>query len=135
MVAVRQNTCNQTLATCSTPGCSWMSHPALDIHIRLKLANAEAGIWWRNRDPRHFPSKHQQCKTPKYPSWAFCLDEERFEGRDGGAPYPDVDFDHGPEVDGDAVVEGVGRFGVDADGVEADDGGDAAEYAEAEDAD
>lgn len=63
------------------------------------------------------------------------LDEERFEGRDGGAPYPDVDFDHGPEVDGDAVVEGVGRFGVDADGVEADDGGDAAEYAEAEDAD
>lgn len=64
---------------------------------------------------------------------ALAAAEDGFEGWDRGAGYGDSDFDDGPEVDGDAVAEGIGGFGVDADGVEADDGGCCGEGADAED--
>lgn len=58
---------------------------------------------------------------------------ECFQRRDGCAPNANVDFDHGPQVNGDTVIERVFRFRVDTDGVETDDGGDAAEDTERED--
>ena len=68
-------------------------------------------------------------------SFALRLADECLECGDGRAPDADVDLDHGPEVDGDAVVEGVFGFRIDAYRVQAYDGSDAAEDAEAEDDD
>lgn len=61
------------------------------------------------------------------------VNEDRFERGDGRAVDANVYLDHGPEVDGDGVVEGVLGLGVDADGVETDNRSDAAEDAETED--
>lgn len=53
--------------------------------------------------------------------------EDGFEGWHAGAGDGDCELNHGPEVHGDAVAEGVVGFGIDADRVETDDGGDAGE--------
>jgi hypothetical protein len=59
--------------------------------------------------------------------------ENGFERGYGRAGQRDGEFDDAPDVDGDAVAERVGGLGVDADRVEAHDGGDAGEGAGAED--
>lgn len=64
---------------------------------------------------------------------ALAAAEDGFERGDAGAGDGDGELDHGPEVDGDAVAEGVGGLGVGADGVEADHGGDAGKGAGAKD--
>lgn len=64
---------------------------------------------------------------------ALASAEDGLERGDAGAGDGDGELDHGPEVDGDAVAEGVGGLGVDADGVEADHGGDAGKGAGAKD--
>ena len=52
-----------------------------------------------------------------------------------GADHGDVDFDHRPQVDRDGLLDWVCRERVLVDGVQADDGRDAAEDADAEDDD
>lgn len=87
-------------------------------------------------------------------AFPYSFREERFERGDRGAPDADVDFDHGPGVDGYRVEEGVGGLfcgsklvgmvrkwvelkylGVNAHTVKSHDGCNAGESAEREDAD
>ena len=61
--------------------------------------------------------------------------EHLLEGGQRGADHGYVDFDHGPEVDGDGLLDWVRGERVLVDGVQADDGCDAAEDTDAEDDD
>lgn len=61
--------------------------------------------------------------------------KQRLEGGNRRAPDANIDFNHTPEVDRDAIVKGVFRFGVDADRMKADDGSDAAEDTKTENED
>lgn len=58
---------------------------------------------------------------------ALVLAEDGLEGRHAGASDGDCELDHGPEIDGNTIAEGVIGLGVNTDGVEADDGGNAGE--------
>ena len=64
----------------------------------------------------------------------FAPGKYGLECGDAGAVDADVDFDHGPDVDGHAVVEGVFGLRVDADRVQPHNRRDAAEDTEPEDA-
>ena len=61
--------------------------------------------------------------------------EQRLQCGGARAGHGDVDLDDGPQIDQDALLEGVDGEGVGVDGVQAHHGDDGCEGADAEDAD
>lgn len=114
----------------SSPLLALQAHPPRSRTLLL-LSGIEIVKPLRAPATRRQPARRRRHGRPGDPPLSPA--EDWFQGRHGRARDGEGHFDYGPEVDQDAIPEGVRGEGVGVDGMQADDGGDCRERAHAKD--